>query len=52
MHNLGDRQFWPTDQINDGGWWHMPVIPALQKQRQEDSQLEAGLNYGMIVMLI
>lgn len=26
-------------------WWHTPVIPALEKLRQEDHKLEASLGY-------
>jgi hypothetical protein len=26
-------------------WWHMPVIPALGRLRQEDCEFEVYLNY-------
>lgn len=52
MYSHSDMQFWPTDQINDSDRWHMVVIPALRKQRREDSQLEVSLNYVVIVMLL
>jgi hypothetical protein len=28
-----------------GQWWHMPLIPALGKKRQVDSEFEASLVY-------
>jgi hypothetical protein len=26
-------------------WWHIPVIPALRRLRQEDGEFEASLSY-------
>lgn len=52
MYSHSDTQFWPTDQINDSGWWCRMVIPALRKQRHKDSQLEVSLNYVVVGMLL
>jgi hypothetical protein len=27
-------------------WWHIPVIPALGRQRQEDGVFETSLGYN------
>jgi hypothetical protein len=30
-------------------WWHTPIIPALGKVRQEDSEFKASLGYTDIL---
>jgi hypothetical protein len=31
--------------VKNQAWWHMPVIPALGRLRQEDHEFEAILGY-------
>jgi hypothetical protein len=35
------RKIWEVSQK----WWHTPILPSLERQRQEDHELEASLSY-------
>jgi hypothetical protein len=45
------QHFHPSENNSRPAWWHMPVIPALERLRQEDRKFKASLSQKQKILV-